>query len=139
MASAGIRLLLAIAASASALQRGVLHEQEREGLKYELFLPVHKPHASSLLPVLVFLHGRGESGGFDVTNAQSLPLQLLSNVTFAAAFGFIVVVPQCPFQCAQENGWLPTTLQKVTQLVRSVVLGELGGDPTRVYLSLIHI
>ncbi len=70
-------------------------------LKFELFLPQRWQHpaaSGSRWPVLVFLHGRGESGGFDVTNAQSLPWQLVAgnNASFVASLGFIVLVPQCP-------------------------------------------
>ena len=44
----------------------------RGGLDFELILPANWS-PDQLHPVIVFLHGRGESGGFDVTNAQSLP------------------------------------------------------------------
>ena len=127
-------------------QRGKLVTHERQGLKFELFLPTAwQPLPSSPLPVIVFLHGRGESGGFDVTNAQSLPLQLLTNASFAATFPFIAIVPQCPHECASANHWLPSTLQAVTGLLREWVLqpadggtlagGSLGGDRSRVYLA----
>ena len=130
--------LLLASATAAAPQPGVVHELERNGLKYELFLPsTWKPShkAASSFPVIVFLHGRGESGGFDVTNAQSLPLQLKANKTFSESTQFIVVIPQCPYACAELNGWQPDTLQSVTSLVREHVVGELGGDPARVYLA----
>jgi predicted peptidase len=70
-----------------------------------------------------------------VTNAQSLPLQLLKNSSFAAQCPFIVVVPQCPWECAEANRWLPTTLQAVTSLITGHILPNLGGDPGRVYLA----
>ena len=131
-------------------KRGQLVEYSRGDLQFELFLPAHWQPATASHgshPVLVFLHGRGESGAFDVTNAQSLPLQLLTNASFAAAFPFIAVVPQCPSECAAANGWLPQTLQAVTSLLREWVLvsgagaesrnsnTHLGGDRSRVYLA----
>ena len=129
-------------------QRGKLVPLERHGLKFELFLPLSwQPpsagddgSATNLPPVLIFLHGRGESGAFEVTNAQSLPLQLLTNHTFTERFPFIVVVPQCPTKCMMQNHWLSSTLQGVTALVREWVLHQpdgsgVGGDRSRVYLA----
>ena len=130
---AAIIALVATAGAAAHVQ-----ELERDGLKYELFVPAslrRAQHLTSLRPVIVFLHGRGESGAFGVTNAQSLPMQLLSNRTFADALEFIVIIPQCPAECAYQNGWMPETLQKITSLVRSHVIPELSGDPARIYLA----
>ena len=93
--------------------RSLLKPVTYEHVEYELFLPKNwaSPHPQKAgqqsFPVLVFLHGRGESGGFEVTNAQSLPLQLLSNSSFAESCPFIVVIPQCPWRCATANHWLP--------------------------------
>jgi hypothetical protein len=74
-------------------------EHEGTSLKYEIFVPTACAlPCVSKLPVLVFLHGRGESGGFDVTNAQSLPWLLLNNASFTSSFQFIAIVPQwCTF------------------------------------------
>ena len=82
-------------------KRGTLFETAHHNLKFELFVPSNwqPPSATAKrYPVIVFLHGRGESGGFEINNAQSLPLQLLTNRSFAASFPFITVVPQCPRQ-----------------------------------------
>lgn len=100
---------------------------------YELFLP-RSPPTSGFSPVLVFLHGRGESGAFDVTNAQSLPLQLLTNSSFSATFPFITVVPQCPRECMNYNGWVDNVLKDVTIIIHEVVEAH-GGDLGRVYLA----
>ena len=126
-------------------KRGTLFETAHHNLKFELFVPSNwqPPSATAKrYPVIVFLHGRGESGGFEINNAQSLPLQLLTNRSFAASFPFITVVPQCPRQCAMANHWLSTTLQSVTALVRDWVLhqpdagnGGLGGERSKVYLA----
>ena len=123
-------------------RRGRLFPLERQGLHFELFLP-HTWQSSATLPVLVFLHGRGESGGFSVTNAQSLPLQLLSNHSFSQTFPFIAIIPQCPHTCAMANHWLPSTLKSITSLLHEWVLHKplrmgdtgLGGDRSRVYLA----
>ncbi len=122
-----------------AAPRGQLITLKRDGLLFEQFLPRSwQPVASSSgqeYPVLVFLHGRGESGGFDVTNAQSLPLQLLSNRSFSDSFGFVTLIPQCPANCAMANHWLSGTLQLVTKVLRDWVMPSLGGDRSRVYLA----
>ena len=55
-------------------RRGSLVETSFEvggvSLKYEIFVPSSCALPCTKAPVLIFLHGRGESGGFDVTNAQ---------------------------------------------------------------------
>ena len=109
-------------------------------LKFQLFVPADfadpERGASELRPpVLVFLHGRGESGGYEVTNAQSLPWQLLHNRTFASRHPFVTLLPQCPLACAHLNGWQPQTLQMTTRLVREWVVPTLGADATRVSLA----
>lgn len=102
-------------------------------LPYELFVPKAWETARPS-PVLVFLHGRGESGGFDITNAQSLPLQLLSNKTFADYCPFIVIVPQCPVNCMYNNGWMDGVLEHTTKITAGVI-SRYGGDPHRIYLA----
>jgi len=130
-------------------RRGQLVEQafeaevdgRKHNLQYELFIPNSCAVAGEAVcrekkPVLVFLHGRGESGAYDVTNAQSLPWLLLHNKSFAADFDFITVVPQCPRECAEYNGWQPQVLRSITALVQQHLLSEaIGGDASRVYLT----
>mgnify|MGYP001277678549 CR=1 FL=1 len=120
--------------------RGALVPLSDRGLNFELFLPTkwsHRTASASHWPVLIFLHGRGESGGFEVTNAQSLPWQLVlgNNASFASSCGFIVLVPQCPQVCAEANHWTSLTLQSVASLVHGWVVPTLGGDAHRVYLA----
>ena len=88
------------------------------GVVFGLFLPTAQRDGEAS-PVLVFLHGRGESGGFAVANAQSLPWLLSRghNASFTASFPFIVVAPQCPQECASENGWRSDVLRGVAELV----------------------
>ena len=114
--------------------RGKVTALRHLALLFELFLPVNWD-PSHTHPVITFLHGRGESGGFDVTNAQSLPLQLISNASAIATFPFIVVIPQCPVNCMRYNSWLPSVLQDVTALLHEWVCASAGGDPRRLYLA----
>ena len=146
--------------SSLAKARGSLVQLRHRGVVFGLFLPTAQREGEAS-PVLVFLHGRGESGGFAVANAQSLPWLLSrgNNASFAASFPFIVVAPQCPQECASENGWRSDVLRGVAELVhdwassqltrgprrdlpegsaglcRSQVNTDLRGDPTRVYLT----
>ena len=111
----------------------VVASSTNDRLQYELFVP-SAVQSGKKTPVIVFLHGRGESGGFDVTNAQSLPLQLLTNASFTSSFPFIVLVPQCPWECAQENGWMDETLKSTTSILRKIIYNH-NGDVSRVYLA----
>ena len=122
--------------SSSSIPRGKLSIVATSGrIPYEIFLPT-MPTADNKhgAPVLVFLHGRGESGSFDVTNEQSLPLQLLANTSFAMLCPFIVIVPQCPESCMFENGWMDSVLEDTTSIVAEVV-DTYNGDKSRVYLA----
>ena len=132
-------LILSLAGLTSGATRGKLEVVEGDAGgthgPYELFLPKSPPPPGAKSPILVFLHGRGESGAFDVTNAQSLPLQLLTNSSFFATFPFVVLVPQCPEACLRdENGWPDAVLQGVARLVGEVASTH-GGDLARVYLA----
>ena len=74
--------------SVVASARGALVPMRRGELDFELYLPpAWEERRTRRWPTIVFLHGRGESGGFDVTNAQSLPWQLVrgNNASCAAA------------------------------------------------------
>jgi len=104
--------------SSLAKARGSLVQLRHRGVVFGLFLPTAQREGEAS-PVLVFLHGRGESGGFAVANAQSLPWLLSRghNASFTASFPFIVVAPQCPQECASENGWRSDVLRGVAELV----------------------
>eukprot|EP00468_Gymnochlora_sp_CCMP2014_P006866 CAMPEP_0167766776 /NCGR_PEP_ID=MMETSP0110_2-20121227/15567_1 /TAXON_ID=629695 /ORGANISM="Gymnochlora sp., Strain CCMP2014" /LENGTH=266 /DNA_ID=CAMNT_0007654911 /DNA_START=251 /DNA_END=1048 /DNA_ORIENTATION=- len=113
--------------------RGKLLEKETENdLKYLLYLP--KNPTSKPSPMIVFLHGRGESGAFDQTTQQSLPFQLDTNSTLTETFPFITIVPQCPRRCAMLNGWQEDILREVTKLVNQVA-EKYGGNLQRVSLA----
>ena len=121
--------------------RGRLLPLEVFNLTFELFLPKDwvPPQGGGggavSRSILVFLHGRGESGGFDVTNAQSLPLQLATNSSISPFASSIVLIPQCPARCAHANHWLTSTLHLISKVVREWAVPVLGGDATRVYLT----
>uniref|UniRef100_A0A7S0JEA1 Phospholipase/carboxylesterase/thioesterase domain-containing protein n=1 Tax=Calcidiscus leptoporus TaxID=127549 RepID=A0A7S0JEA1_9EUKA len=110
-----------------------------EGLLFQLFVPLAWSTRwsvnSQAYPLIVFLHGRGESGGYDVTNAQSLPSLLLTNASFSSACPFLVLAPQCPSECAFENGWPQKVLQQITGLVHRWLVPTLGADRSRVFLA----
>lgn len=130
-------------------RRGQLLEQryqididgQNTTLLYELFIPnscggTNGRPICNKAPVLVFLHGRGESGSYDVTNAQSLPWLLQKNNSFMAEFGFITAIPQCPLHCAEINMWDSLVLRSITSLVDNFLLGDvIGGDRSRVFLT----
>lgn len=124
------------------LQPGELTLVTIGALQYEVFAPAtyaagNRLHgkAGRRHPVLVFMHGRGESGSFHVTNAQSLPLQLSMNRTFAVRFPFLALIPQCPQACAEKNGWLPHVQRSIAAALHEVVFERWGGDPERTYLA----
>ncbi|CAE8679931.1 unnamed protein product [Polarella glacialis] len=141
-ASLSLREPLAFSAEAA-------QEEHLQALKTEVFLPAHWDEKTwskrEPKPIMVFLHGRGESGQFDVMNSQSLPrllggddrtdgLHRDANLSFVRDWPFITLMPQCPAWCATQNGWSHSELDAVSELVEATVR-ELGGDPKRVYLT----
>ena len=79
-------------------------------------------------PLLLFLHGRGESGNDNVAQLKSVPPRLAPAV-FAAQPCF-VIAPQCP----KEGWWMGRPLALALDLVREAVR-ELPVDKQRVYIS----
>lgn len=94
---------------------------------YLLYLPEnYKP--GTALPVMLFLHGRGESDG---------PLSLVAKwgppllVAEGKKFPYILLSPQCP----KEDSWSSDTQQlRLSELLDSIV-EEFSGDITRIYLT----
>ncbi|MCA9159736.1 MAG: dienelactone hydrolase family protein [Planctomycetales bacterium] len=94
---------------------------------YLLYLPEnYKPGVA--LPVMLFLHGRGESNG---------PLSLVAKwgppllVAEGKKFPYILLSPQCP----KEDNWGSDTQQsRLIELLDSIV-EEFSGDITRIYLT----
>jgi len=65
---------------------------------------------------------------------QSLPLQLKTNSTLRKAFPFIVILPSCPWSCAQKNEWHPNIMQRTTKVINEVAT-RYNGDFNRVSLA----
>ena len=64
----------------------------------------------------------------------SLPSLLLGNASFAAAFPFIVLMPQCPAECLEMNRWIPEVLADV-DTVLDKIRSAYHGDPKRTVLT----
>jgi predicted peptidase len=80
-------------------------------------------------PLVLFLHGRGESG---TDNARQLKHGAPAFVTpaFAAAHPAFILAPQCP----NDSYWGGVTLDRVIRLVRHVMATQ-PVDPDRVYIT----
>jgi predicted peptidase len=94
---------------------------------YLLYLPEnYKPAAA--LPVMLFLHGRGESDGPLSLVAKWGPPQLIAR---GDKLPYILVSPQCP----KEDNWSsPTQQTRITELLDAVV-SKYGGNEDRIYLT----
>lgn len=94
---------------------------------YLLYLPEnYKPGAA--LPVMLFLHGRGESDGPLSLVAQWGPPLLVAQ---GEKLPYILLSPQCP----KEDSWSsPTQQARLIELLDSIV-DKFGGDKDRVYLT----
>lgn len=94
---------------------------------YLLYLPENY-QAGTALPVMLFLHGRGESDGPLSVVAKWGPPQLLAR---GEKLPYIVVSPQCP----KEDNWSsPTQQKRITELLDAVV-SKFGGNKERIYLT----
>ncbi len=95
-------------------------------LDYLLYLPPHDTaDATQMFPLILFLHGRGERGSFDLLRTQALPRMLHEGHEMP----FIVVSPLCP----GESDWA-LHLDDV-QTVLDTVMEAHRADPARVYLT----
>ncbi len=124
-----VSALLAFSVSARADDKPAQQERTFEGeikvhvkLKYLLFLP-EQYDKQEKWPLIVFLHGAGESG--DDLNKVKIhgPPKIVEQ---KKDFPFVVVSPQCP-----RRGWDPNA---VNALVDSVIASEKI-DADRVYLT----
>lgn len=100
-----------------------------ETVKYLLHLPKEfDPKADKQWPVMMFLHGRGESRG---------PLSLVAQwgpPRFAARgedLPYILISPQCP----TENRWADESQQQGLLELLDHVTEKYQGDRTRTYLT----
>ncbi len=94
---------------------------------YLLYLPESfKP--GTPLPVMLFLHGRGESDGpLSVVAKWGPPLL----ITRGEKLPYILVSPQCP---KADNWSSPTQQVRLTELLDSIV-AKFGGNKDRIYLT----
>lgn len=115
-----------MAGAQSQIKEGSLHTQVTEDLHYYLYYPPdYYPGKEERFPLLLFLHGGGESGD-DLEAIQKLgPPKMLVE---GKQFPFLVLAPQNP----HKKQWWNT--RAVKQLLDSVIRNN-NVDPTRIYLS----
>ena len=95
---------------------------------YLLYLPNDFKSGKSTWPLMLFLHGRGESNGPLSTVAKWGPPQLASR---GESFPFIIVSPQCP---ASDNWSSAIQQTRITELLDAVIT-KYGADKSRIYLT----
>lgn len=104
-------------------------DQDKPVARYLLFLPKkYDAQADKAWPLILFLHGRGESNG---------PLSLVKKwgpprlVEKNADFPYIVVSPQCP----GKERWSDARQQQILVDLLDVVVGRYRVNKDRVYLT----
>ena len=97
-------------------------------IAYLLALPAGYGESGKLWPVMLFLHGRGESNGPLSIVAKWGPPRLAER---GDDLPYILVSPQCP---AETNWGAPEQQAGLLQLLDHV-LKEYSADPDRVYLT----
>lgn len=96
---------------------------------YLLYLPDnYDANAKDKLPIMLFLHGRGESDGPLSLVAKWGPPLLAAR---GEDFPFIIVSPQCP----REDSWSSDTQQARLSQLLDAMIQEFGADRQRVYLA----
>ncbi|MGN6546025.1 MAG: alpha/beta fold hydrolase [Aureliella sp.] len=95
---------------------------------YLLYLPKDFDSAKSRVPIMLFLHGRGESNGPLSLVAKWGPPQLAES---GQDFPFIVVSPQCP----REDAWSSDAQQARLAELLDFVIDKYHADTDRVYLA----
>jgi poly(3-hydroxybutyrate) depolymerase len=113
-----------------------VHTEGEKSLPYRLLVPkAHKPGAA--LPLVVWLHGSGETGGDNVSPLRALDKTVLADAERCPAF---VMVPQCPSRTAWHAvGY--NRVPDITEPSRMAVAAieelhkEFGLDGRRFYLG----
>ncbi len=124
-------LLLVFAQGCSAQKNPVLIDDVMETsvmetLNYYLYFPEdYEPNSEEKYPLLLFLHGGGESGDSLVAVKRNGPPKL---ITQGKKFPFLILAPQNPYQ----NKWWNT--RAVKQLLDSIVTNN-NVDTKRIYLT----
>jgi predicted peptidase len=102
--------------------------KEYEGVKYVIFVP-HVKKAGEKYPVILFLHGAGETG----TDGLKQTKQGIGNAIRKRekTFPFLTVMPQ-----SQKGGWGAQSAEgKRAIAILDSVIKEYDGDTKRTYLS----
>jgi predicted peptidase len=90
---------------------------------YLLYLPEHSAPENGF-PLLIFLHGRGETGdNLNLVKKHGPPSFLDDTMDFP----FMVVSPQCP----EGKEWKPKKLRRLLEEIKS----RSTVDPNRIYLT----
>ncbi len=115
--------------SCSAQKQLIEGEEEtvlRENLQYYLYFPEdYETKEKELFPLLLFLHGGGESGDSLAVLKKNGPPKMLADGT---QFPFMVLAPQNPHK---KKWW---NVHAVMQLLDTVIAHHRV-DPKRIYLS----
>lgn len=97
-------------------------------ISYLLYLPGNYDPAKDALPLVLFLHGRGESNGpLSIVAKWGPPLMAAKGEELP----FILVSPQCP----REDSWSSPAQQKRLVELLDHVTASHKVEPTRVYLT----
>ena len=124
-------LVLILAQGCSAQQKSILIDDQletvvNETLNYYLYFPEdYNPDANETYPLLLFLHGGGESGDSLVTVKRNGPPKLIVQ---GKKFPFLILAPQNPYQ----NKWWNT--RAVKQLLDATIANNKV-DTNRIYLT----
>ncbi|MCA9194066.1 MAG: dienelactone hydrolase family protein [Planctomycetales bacterium] len=128
-----LTLLPAVRSLASEPTAGKQVEQAfvaRDGaeVKYLLYLPADFDTNQSARPLMLFLHGRGESNGPLSTVAKWGPPQILAG---GQQLPYIVVSPQCP----ADDSWSSDIQQaRLSELLDSII-NSFAADADHIYLT----
>lgn len=106
----------------------VYQAEDSAKVPYLLYLPENYQPGKEKLPLMLFLHGRGESNGPLSIVALWGPPQMAAR---GDKLPFIVVAPQCP---TEDNWSSPTQQARLVGLLDSVIT-QFNADKDRVYLS----
>lgn len=124
-----IGVFLMIFSSCSAQKQLIEGEEEtliRENLQYYLYFPeTYEKNESELFPLLLFLHGGGESGDSLAVLKKNGPPKMLAE---GKQFPFMVLAPQNPHK---KQWWNVRAVMKLLD----TVMTQYRVDPKRIYLS----
>ena len=113
-----------------------VHKEGEKKLPYRLLVPkAYKP--GTALPLVVWLHGSGETGNDNVAPLRALDKTFLADAEKCPAF---VLVPQCPSRTAWHAvGYnkVPEVTEPSRMLVAAIeeLVKEFGLDGRRIYLG----